>query len=382
VPQVSAGHLDVQPLFRHTYTGHRIRDGRAEIDVDSVANGQPSKRTTIRAHRLLKATGTDIQSLPPFPLSSNKVRSVGVSDPVLTTPEFLKDSRPVYVIGSGKTAMDLVRHIAREGPPGRRVHVLLGSGMWFFCRDTLYRVGLERHFRGILTADVFLQLSDRFDGENEREVMESFAREGHVLTAFGDAANCRLGLLSLSERDEIRAAVTETHRGHLVDVEGTTMTLRDGKELRSVPVEEGSWFVNCTTHLKPLPHEAILQDGGIVCAPQFAMGFTGTSAYYVTHLWFRDQLAPIAGELFRARLVVEPKLRFTPQIAVMVMANLALAGARLPSSIPSRFEGDFNKWYPLHRQIPTIARILSSRRASIRKAEQVLKMRFSDPPDA
>jgi hypothetical protein len=66
----------------------------------------------------------------------------------------------------------------------------------------------------------------------------------------------------------------------------------------------------------------------------------------------------------------------------MVMANMAMAGARLPLSIASRFQGDFSKWYPLHRQLPMIARIMASRGETIRKAERPLKTRFSDAPDA
>jgi hypothetical protein len=160
------------------------------------------------------------------------------------------------------------------------------------------------------------------------------------------------------------------------------MTLRDGKERREVPVADGSWFVNCTSHLRSIPHEPVLQDSGVVCAPQFAMGFSGTSAYYVTHLWYRDELAPIASELFRNRVDVEPKLRFGPLVAVMVLANMAMAGARLPISIASRFQGDFNKWYPLHRQLPMMARVMASRGEILRKAERILKIRFSDAPDA
>ena len=117
VPGVSAGHLEIKPLFAHEYRGHRVRDGRAEIDAVAVSGGNGSGATVrIHARRLLKATGTDIQMLPPFPLSSPRVRSVGASDPVLMTPEFLQSDAPVYVIGSGKTAMDTVGHLARSRP--------------------------------------------------------------------------------------------------------------------------------------------------------------------------------------------------------------------------------------------------------------------------
>jgi hypothetical protein len=159
------------------------------------------------------------------------------------------------------------------------------------------------------------------------------------------------------------------------------MILRVGKDLREMPVAEGSWVINCRGHLKQVPHEPLQQDGGVVCAPQFAMGFSGTSAYFITHLWYRGELPAVASELFRIRLDVEPKLRFVPNLGLMVMANMALAGARLPLSVQGDFRGDFNKWYPLYRQLPAVARVMKSRREVVRRAERFLKLRFADPPD-
>ena len=329
---------------------------------------------------MLKGTGRDIELLPPFRLSSTRVRSVAVSDPALTTPEFLDSDAPVYVIGSGKTAMDTILHLARRGRR-RPLHLIAGSGMWFAVRDNAFPPGRRRYTGGTLTADVFLRMCELFDGQNEAAVMASLERQGLVMNVFGHAGNYRLALLSLAERDEIRASVHEVHRGHLVDVDGVTMTLREGAQLREVPVADGSWFINCTTHFRPTPHEPILQDGGAVCAPQFAMGFSGTSAYYVTHLWYRNELAPIAPQFFRARVDVEPKLRFGPHVALMVMANMALAGARLPLSIFAKFRGDLSKWYPLHRQLPVMFRVVSKRGEVLRKAEELLKTRYSDALD-
>jgi hypothetical protein len=62
----------------------------------------------------------------------------------------------------------------------------------------------------------------------------------------------------------------------------------------------------------------------------------------------------------------------------MFMANLALATAHLPFHVVSRFEGDFNKWYPLHRQLPVLARVMANRGKILEKAQRVLALRFSD----
>jgi hypothetical protein len=382
VPGISAGHLDVVPLFGHAYRSHRIHEGRVELDtvpVSAAASGRTPVR--VRARRLLRATGTDIEVLPPFRLSSTRVRSVGIADPVLITPEFLESSAPVYIIGSGKSAMDCARHVLLQSRAKRPVNIIAGSGMWFFARDTLYPRGRRRYTAGALTGDVFLKIARLFDGHNELDVIRQLEQKRWVTNVFGFAGNCRLGLLSYSERDEILRGIGEVHRGHLVDVDGNRMILREGSAEREVRVADGSWFINCTTHLRALPHEPLLQDSGMVCAPQFALGFSGTSAYYVTHLWFQNQLAPIAPELFRARLDIEPKLRFMPHMGLMVMANMALVTARLPFSVPSRFQGDFNKWYPPIRHLAMLARITASRAEVIRKAERLLRLRFSDSPD-
>jgi hypothetical protein len=211
--------------------------------------------------------------------------------------------------------------------------------------------------------------------------MENLRRRGYAHTVWGVGGNCRIGLLSLDEKAELRAGVDHVFHGHLVDVDGTRMTLRQGNTLQEHNVPAGSYFINCTTHLRSGPHMPVLQDSGLVCAPQFACGLTGTSAYYLTHLWYQDQLSALAPELFRLRLEVEPKLRFVMHLALLVAANLTMITQRLPPKIIRDFEGDFNRWYPLYRRIPMIARITANRRMLKTKAERLLKIRFSDSPD-
>jgi hypothetical protein len=386
VPVESASHLEVKAYFGHSYTGHVVRQGRIELETTPLPgrhgagrHGAESGPVRIRARRLLKAAGFDITPLPPFPLSSDRVRSVGLADPVLSAREFLDDDRPVYIIGSGKSAMDCAGHVIRNNRPRRRkVNIIAGRGMWFLSRDRLYPRGARRHVQGALASDLFLTVTRHFDGHNEREVMRGLHREGIVISVFPNAQNCRLGALSLGERDEIRSGTDDVLSGHLVDVEGLRMTIQSGSHRRTIDVDEGAWFINCTTHLKDKGWEPVLADSGLVCAPQFAMGFTGASAYFLTHLWFQNKLDRVSAELFRATFDVEPKLRLVCQVSVMFMANLALATAHLPFHVVSRFEGDFNKWYPLHRQLPVLARVMANRGKILEKAQRVLALRFSD----
>jgi hypothetical protein len=226
----------------------------------------------------------------------------------------------------------------------------------------------------------FLRIAKLFDGENERAVMEQLGREGLTHTVFGEGGNCRLGILSVGERAEILAGVGEVLRGHLIDVEGSRMVLSEDGQTREVPVEPGAWFVNCTSHFRPFPHEATLSDDGLVAAPQGATFLSGSGAYYLTHAWYRGELAAFANELYRVPLDLEPKLRFSMQIAVMVLANMSMIIDRLPLAIASRFLGETNKWYPRHVQTWRLLRFLANKRLIMDKAARLLDKRFSDPP--
>lgn len=62
VPAISGRDLEIVPRFRHGYAGHRIVEGRAEVDVVPVAGGA-GEVTRIRARRLLKASGFNIERL-------------------------------------------------------------------------------------------------------------------------------------------------------------------------------------------------------------------------------------------------------------------------------------------------------------------------------
>lgn len=380
VPSISAGRLDIQTLFGHIYTGHQIHNERVEVIAERFANrGEP---VIIRAKRLLIATGVDIQLLPPLSLSSTRVRSVAVSDPILTSPEFLQSDAPVYIVGSGKTAMDCARYLIQQCISRRRqITVIAGSGMYFLTRDNICPRGSRRYYGGVLNAEVFLTMCELFDGQNEVEVAHHLERLGYFHTIWGFGGNFRAGMSSLPERDELRAGVDHVLRGYLVDVDGTRMTWREGRELREQSVPAGAYFINCTSHLRARPHLPVLQDGGLVCAPQFSLGLSGWSAYFITHLWFRDRLGEVAPALYRMRLDDDHKLRFGPEFAMMAIANSFMVNARLPPKIIFGFEGDVAKWYPAYRRVPLIAKVMLRRRALQKKIDRVLTLRFSDPPD-
>src|SRR5262249_51393403 len=135
---------------------------------------------------------------------------------------------------------------------------------------------------GTLSGDIFLEVVRRFDGTNEDEVMRSLERDGLMLNVWGHGGNCRYGLLGVGERAELREGVHEVIRAHLVDVDGTRMTVRElAGGTRTFDVAPGAWVVNCTSHLRRIPTYRVVSDGGLVATPQYALGFSGTTAYYL-----------------------------------------------------------------------------------------------------
>lgn len=377
VPSQCASHLEIEPLFRHEYREHRVRAGQVEIEAVPLAgDGIPVR---VRAKRLLKGTGLNHGILPPFRVSSARVRSVGVADPVLQTREFIDSDSPVYVIGSGKTAMDCVLWLASHGRrPRRKVTIIIGSGMWFMTRDEMFPTGFGRYTKGGPTTDFLRRVADRFDGQNEADVVQYLERKNLLMNVFGTAANFRFGILSRAEREGVLARVDEIIRGHLVDVDGKRMIVREGGTERAFDIADGAWLINCTAHIRELPHEPLLQDDGLVCSTQAPLSLPGPSAYFVTHLWFRDALAPLGDKIFRIR-EVEPKLRLMGHAALAMVANMALMMDRLPLSVSAAYEGSHDRWYPRHRQLLSVMRLRVARDEQLAKAHRLLPLRFSDP---
>jgi hypothetical protein len=380
VPAVSGAHLDVRPFFGHAYTGHQVREGSVELVTSPVSNDRAPVR--IRAKRLLLLPGAQIEILRPLALRSTRVHSLAVSDPQLNTREFLDSDAPVYIVGGGKTAVDCALHLIRNRKGTRRINVINGSGMWYLIRDRIYPGGKGRYYNGVVNGEIFMTMCKLYDGQNEPYVMEELARKGYVHKVWGDGGNFRTALLSRAERAELRAGVDQVYRGHLVDVEGTRMTVRQGQTLQQHDVPEGAYIINCTSHIRQDGlHQPIMQDSGLVCAPQFVLGLPGVSAYFITHLWFRNELGLLAHKFYRMHVDTPNRLRFVAHFTLMIMANIIMVNAVLPAKVFWDYKGDFNKWYPFYRRVPTIRDFIKNQQLVLDKAESILKVRFSDSPD-
>jgi hypothetical protein len=143
--------VELVPLFRHSYTGHAIENGEVVLTAAYCGdNGMLplAPKVTIRAQRLIKATGFDIQMKRPLPCQTSRVVSLCPAD--VLQPAWNAAMRttcrdkPIYIIGSGKTAMDCIYHLTKNDPGAvyrDRVFCVSGRGMLFASRDMMFPQG-------------------------------------------------------------------------------------------------------------------------------------------------------------------------------------------------------------------------------------------------
>jgi hypothetical protein len=84
-----------------------------------TARGPGGETRTFRAERFIHAKGFDVESNRPLPLASRDVHSIAPNE--LENSGLLSNDHtaPVWVIGSGKTAMDTIVALVRANPARR-----------------------------------------------------------------------------------------------------------------------------------------------------------------------------------------------------------------------------------------------------------------------
>lgn len=318
-----------------------------------TARGPDGEVRAFTAERFIDAAGFDIESNGPLPVASRQVRSIA--------PRELEDSglmsdghtEPVWVIGSGKTAMDTIVAVARANP-ARRIGMVTGTGTYFLNRDLVIASGLKRWTGGVRYNAIFAGAAKRFDGTNAAEVSE-WCRTWCGTSPLGDPAPTHL-LFALQSEDEtatVATGVSEVIRDHLADVvdddSGPVMLLRTGAR-HSIP--SGSWVINCTGHITPreAQHVPYVSPSGramSINSTSTTFGNSAVSAYFLSHLFFLDRLAD--APLYE--LDLHGLLRNAPEAALavwssLIMYNLSLVSERVPLKAFRDNGLDFDRWYP------------------------------------
>ena len=341
--------------------------GASEEEESVVVSARDSDGTahTFRADRLIEATGFNVEANTPLPVSSQQVRSIapcGLEEAGLLGREH---SEPVWVVGSGKTAIDTIVALAQANP-GRTIGMVTGAGSFFFNRDLITPTGLKRWTGGVVYGSIFEQAAARFDGTNAAEVIE-WCRTRYGISTLENPVPKHFLLAFLSEREAAVVAngVTEVIRDHLTDVvddaEGPVLVLSDGTRH---PITSGSWIVNCTGHLTPrdqryVPYVSPSGRSMSINLTSTVFGPTAVAAYFLSHLFFLEKLvdAPFY-ELDMNALGRNAPEAVLPVWSAHIQHNLSVVMERVPMKVFQNFKLDFSQWYPLPRQIPGLVRMM------------------------
>lgn len=354
--------FDVEARWGWEYLGHT--EGRASVVV--TAQGPDGEASTCVAQRLIDARGFDIEALAPLQLASQQVRSVAPQDLSGVGLFSADDSEPVWVIGSGKTAMDTIVAVARTNP-ARPIGMVTGTGTYFIDRGIVNPTGLKRWMGGVRYSTVFEGAAQRFDGTNASEVSEWLrGRFGISPLNNPPPTHAFPTLLSKEEMTTVAAAVSDVVRDHLADVvdesSGPVMVLRSGARH---PIPAGSWFVNCTGYLAPrtVDHIPYLSPSGKTMSVNLTSStfvVPAVSAYFMSHLFFLDRLAdcPLYELDFHGLRRNDPGA-LLPVAGALMNYNLSIAFERLPMRAFRDFHFDFDRWYPPVRQFAGALKFMS-----------------------
>ena len=340
----------------------RREDGDTVVVTARDADGEVH---TFKAARFIEARGFNVEIKGPLPLSSQQIRSIA--------PCQLEDSgllgnahaEPVWVVGSGKTAMDTIVALVRANP-ARPIGMVTGTGTFFFDRNLITPTGIRRWTSGIVYSRIFTRVAERFDGTNAAEVNE-WCRTWCGISALGDPAPAHIlfAFLSGDEAAAVANGVDEVIRDHLTDIvddePGPVLLLRSGARH---PIPAGSWVINCTGHLTPRdePYVPYVSPSGksmSINSTSTVFGPVAVAGYFLTHLFFLDKLsdAPFY-ELDMNALGRNAPEAVLPVWSAHIQHNLSIVMERIPMKAFQNFKLDFDQWYPLPRQIPGLVRMM------------------------
>ena len=241
--------------------------------------------------------------------------------------------------------------------PSQEVHMLTGNGTVFFNRNEMYPKGLKRYFGGTLGTNILVKTSMKFNGTNEKETFDYFLKT-YGLSLNTHPRNNYWGILSEEELSVISQNVESIYNDYLEDVidgdSSPVMKLRSGE---NIPIENGSWFINCTGFLfkqRPPYDPYLSKQGKILSIQQTSETFflSRLSAYFLPHLWFLDKLKDLP--LYQVNYVElsRKNRQALPFIGMShILYNLITTADVLPLKIIQDCPGVGDKWYPLYRSL-------------------------------
>lgn len=191
------------------------------VEVHISPNDKESDRedTTVRAPRMIKALGFKVEIKQPLEFSVGE-KVVSLSPVNILTEENKRklesSDAPIYVIGSGKTAIDVMKQMANLDT-GNRLNFISGNGTNFVNRDRVFpRRGLLAKYSPFSTLtfpDFVLQMAKMHNGDNSREVIAYLKESGYLHSPIEGATNFVMGICSEDEVATVKKALTNPSKG-------------------------------------------------------------------------------------------------------------------------------------------------------------------------
>ena len=135
-----------------------------------------------------------------------------------------------------------------------------------------------------------------------------------------------------------------------------------------MPVEPGSWFVNCTGYLlqSDQQYEPVVSASGNVMSINMrahTLWLTPWSAYFLTHLLFRGELvdAPLY-ELDTVAVRNTAPDEIGAAVGTLMVHNLSVIIDLLPPKVLMQCGSDLERWYPWPRRLVGRVRFLATHR--------------------
>jgi hypothetical protein len=370
--------LEVAEYLGWSYVSHEEVDGLVRTTVE-----RDGESVVIESDKLVKAVGFNVPRNDPLAVSSTRVRSVSPDDCDVRTGAIASSDAPVWVVGGGKTAMDTV-HALITARPGREVNLVAGSGTWFVRRDEIYP--RRRGFRRGTRANRFGQLmARRYDGTDEPSVYGGEELAGGLAKVTPTARRCMFGIISDEEIETITAGLRLTVMDRLVDVvdrDGAPeLVLRGGDR---VPIDEGSWIVNCTGYLlnEVAPYEPYSSPSGKVLSinqRSSTLLFTSFAGYFMTHLLMRDKLDQVPLCELDCAGLQEQGADSLPAMLTVLLHNYGALVEALPLPVFLSCGLDADRWFSPPRRLWGAAAFFATHRRDMkhyRKALEAVRRRY------
>jgi Pyridine nucleotide-disulphide oxidoreductase len=363
----------VDELFGWTMESHDEIAGAVQV----ACRSSDGRRRVIETKRLIKAYGFGITPNDPLEMSSKRLQSVSPDSCDMRGDDMRTSDAPVWIIGGGKTAMDTAHALITEYP-GREVNLVAGSGTFFNCRDRFFPTGARRWWGGKLVSSLGMDMAHRFDGTNEADLW-NWHSETYGTWVTPETGNFLLGNLSEAETTTISAGLNDVVMDHFVDAVdrngSTEVVLRSGAT-RSI--EPGSWIVNCTGYLlqHEHPYEPYVSSSGSVVSVQLrsaTMHLTSFAAYFMAHLLFLGKLRELPLYELDGHDMRRKSAQALPYTLItMAQYNLSLITDSVPTKVILECGLDFDRWYPLPRRLPAIARYMLTHRRNRERQRRAL----------